>query len=355
MKIAREALDRSPPKPFELDIADIWIDVDANGERDEGENASQLLGPLLFSNRQLREMQLNSDFSAVIRFDEADADWLAAYTHVFSAIANFALAFDPTTVVREMREQRALLENAPQIEYTFDENALTEEIASLERQAASLEAEIEALQESSDASSRALNTARRNLIQVQEDIRLTKLRLPIGSLDVERRDAWIQDFRPTADVAYVVIQTLRNPPEVNRIRSVRTHLLKMIDHNKAFWEKVALETDDDLEWIPNPNQRAALGIELPEETGPTWLAVLQDAEDVLNGHLLVRHPLLPQGMGVDVSAYFERPRDLDLVPWLHGTAVYEFAAEGPMITQRRWLQFTRLMNGRGGLFAVFLN
>lgn len=97
---AREALDRLGSRDFALEIAlgDLWFDIDADGARDPGEDvatvAGMLLGPPASPGVDV--------IAPVIRFDTADGAWLSAYTHLLSALAEVALAYDPGPAVDEV-------------------------------------------------------------------------------------------------------------------------------------------------------------------------------------------------------------------------------------------------------------
>jgi hypothetical protein len=97
MAAAREplhGLDTGPDFTVEIRLADLWFDVNADGTRSPDEDLLQLLGPSLLGFRWF-----DRDPAApapVIRFDRADAAWLAAYTHLLEGVANTVLAYDPT-------------------------------------------------------------------------------------------------------------------------------------------------------------------------------------------------------------------------------------------------------------------
>lgn len=102
----------------EIDFADLWFDIDANGTRGEGEDAATVLGPILMG------WQWDSRDPAtplpVVRFDAADAAWLAAYTHLLQGISNTILAYDPTdAIARVLAANAAMQPMAQQSEY-FD-------------------------------------------------------------------------------------------------------------------------------------------------------------------------------------------------------------------------------------------
>jgi hypothetical protein len=81
---------------LDIRVGDLWFDIDADGTRDDGEAVFAVAGMSLAGIAPWG-MQMPPD--PVIRFDTADAAWLAAYTHFLSAFAEVALAFDPEPVV----------------------------------------------------------------------------------------------------------------------------------------------------------------------------------------------------------------------------------------------------------------
>ena len=129
----------------------------------------------------------------------------------------------------------------------------------------------------------------------------------------------------------------------------------MIAQNKVFWAALAQETDNDREWIPNPQQTSALPLRVDGDMAAGWQAILKDAEDLLEGRLLLPHPLLPSDIGINLKAFAEDPAPLDLLNWVHGIGAYPYAAKGPLITRQRWLAFQRLTRGNAAGFALFFN
>ncbi|EET47131.1 hypothetical protein [Thalassobium sp. R2A62] len=105
MTKARAALDQiSGDVALNLDLAELWLDIDANGTRNLGEGLGEL-GVLLALPAWESEAaieQLADSPLAVVRLDTADVHWLSAYTHLMSGTANLALAFDPTTALTDV-------------------------------------------------------------------------------------------------------------------------------------------------------------------------------------------------------------------------------------------------------------
>ncbi|MCB6178522.1 hypothetical protein LHP98_10300 [Rhodobacter sp. Har01] len=124
MQAARQDLAALPQgQDFALEVAfaDLWFDVNANGARDAGEDAGAILGPQLMG-WQWAERDPALPLP-VIRFDTADAAWLAAYAHLLSGISNVVLAYDPAEAIDRVIAARMSLKVAPPStgpDYSFD-------------------------------------------------------------------------------------------------------------------------------------------------------------------------------------------------------------------------------------------
>lgn len=92
---------------LEIDLSDIWFDVNGDGVRMDGEGAMDVLGPMLFDWRWSERDPATP--APVIRFDAADAAWLSAYTHLLGGTAEAILAYDPTDSLRAVVEANAAM------------------------------------------------------------------------------------------------------------------------------------------------------------------------------------------------------------------------------------------------------
>ncbi|MDO5614363.1 MAG: hypothetical protein Q4G14_14120 [Paracoccus sp. (in: a-proteobacteria)] len=90
---------------LDIDLADIWFDVNADGTREDGEGLIDIAGDLLGIGPAAPWAEPQP--VPVIRFDTADAAWLSAYTHLMSGTAQVVLAYDPTGPIRDAMETRA--------------------------------------------------------------------------------------------------------------------------------------------------------------------------------------------------------------------------------------------------------
>ncbi|WP_456386645.1 hypothetical protein [Profundibacter sp.] len=377
--------------PFNMVLQDIWFDVNANGTREEAESAFAILGPMVLGRRQYRNM-LKSDEAIpqlAIRFDNADHAWLMAYTNMLSGVGNLFMAFDPEPVLRDLANKRASLAEAPTIQNFYDPDVIAAEITTLK-------AELEVTKRQNDDLREQINTAQGELqrlkaeeketrdvvgkaliqadiVQVNSkikvlrdeqrtvsqarrfignEIRAAELKLPSGSSRIRRS---LKEQVATIDAIYVTIEALAQDPDPARIRAAYDNLRAMIHHNRIFWERLADETDNENEWIPNASQQSAMPFDIPPQLAEGWQNILSDVEATLEGKLLINHPLLPEGYGLSLPAYVANPSGLDLIGWIHGVDAYPYAAKGPRLTGQSWQAFRRLTRGNAGGFALFLN
>ena len=165
----------------------------------------------------------------------------------------------------------------------------------------------------------------------------------------------IASYATELDLVAMIIFALEQQPDAERARAARDHFLAMVADNRTFWARVARETDNDAEWIPNKAQVSALGLPVPPETGPRWLAVLSDAEKVLMGELLVPYWRLGPGAGLNIGAMFEDPPPLDPIGMIQGETFLPYAERGPLANTRALRDFEALVGGDAPLFMVWLN
>ena len=97
MAEARAQLEKIPQGSgfgAEVDLSKIWFDINTSGAMDPQETMFNL-GRMALQTR-------NTPQNTTVRFDRSDVDWLIAYTHIFSGVAELLLAFNPTEVIAEL-------------------------------------------------------------------------------------------------------------------------------------------------------------------------------------------------------------------------------------------------------------
>ena len=378
--VLKDAAEGGRVMPFDLTVQDLWFDVNSNGVREPDEGVVTALGPLLLGRGTMQRLARTDalDSPITVRFDKADHAWLTAYTYMLSGMGNLFVAFDPAPIIENLANRREMLSQAPTIPNSFDTDALMLEIAALNAKQRRLDREVkkqrerlqvlrnreQALREATPRDDAALRTVNEERIHIETEV-MAPLRQEQRFLQAEisaanaklngpvrgSRESWVQQM----DSFYVLLSALRQKPAADRIVAARDHWRAMLKENRLFWTMLQEEQDNDREWIPNPSQTSALGITVDQQTADAWQAILDDTEALLEGKLLMPHPLLPQGVGISLKAYAENPGPLDLLDWVHGIGAYEYAAKGPMISRQRWLAFNRLTGGNAGGFALFFN
>lgn len=153
----------------------------------------------------------------------------------------------------------------------------------------------------------------------------------------------------------ILTHVIETQPDPVRTRAVRRHLIAMIDANLGFWSRVADETDNDREWIPNDRQQSALPVPFPEGLGDGWQAVLADARKVLEGELLVPHHAFGPEAGINLKRLLDDPPPVDIIDWIHGGGLLDVIEEGPLIDSDSWRRFEALVSGRSAIYMVILN
>ncbi len=269
---------------LEIDLADLWFDIDSNGTRAPGEDALAVIGPMLLGWRW--DQRDPATAAPVIRFDAADAAWLSAYSHFLAGFGNVLLAYDPTVAITEVTTARA---------------------------------EIDALR------------------------------------GPPRNDLMLAGMEEFVDIAAIVLRALDQAPDADLAARARTDWLAMIADNRTFWRRVAVETDNANEWIPNDRQTTALGFTLPPDTGTVWQGVLSDAEALLTGTRLAPYVWLGDDAGVNVSRLFTDPRPIDVAAWIQGLGALPYLEKGTLVSPENLMIFADMMQGEVLLYMVMLN
>jgi hypothetical protein len=188
-----------------------------------------------------------------------------------------------------------------------------------------------------------------------DEVFATRTKLAALNQDLTMGNAMDMQFGSFIDGFAAVQAALDQQPDVERAKQAREHLLAMVQANRDFWRLVKVETDNDSEWIPNDNQTAALGFQLPKDTGVVWMSVLEDGEKLLNGELLIPYWRLGTGAGLNLKTMFENPPAVNLMGWVQGRAAMPYAERGQRVSAENWRRFEQMMSGQGMIFAFLIN
>lgn len=269
-----------------VNLADLWFDVNGNATRDPEEGLLDIAGPALLGWQWTQRDPATP--APVIRFDVADAAWLAAYAHGLQAISQVVLAYDPTEPVARILATRARLqEHGP---------------------------------------------------------------LPPDML-FGSQNGGLDSF----DMIALALATLNQQPDAARMVAARDNLLAAVGQNRIFWTRVAAETDNQAEWLPNDKQTSALGPTVPPGTGAVWQGVLADGEALLKGEKLVPYWRSGDGAGINLAKVFTEPRPVDVPGWIQGWAAMPYYQAGETVSAENWGRFESLIGGDAMLMGLWLN
>lgn len=143
--------------------------------------------------------------------------------------------------------------------------------------------------------------------------------------------------------------------EPERLRSALRRLSTVTQESRLTWQAVLAETDNELEWLPNPDQQSVIGVQLTQAQIEGWLGFLDELDQIVAGDLLVPYWRVQDGRGVNMRRVFLEPRTLDLLLWIQGSAATPYLEEGELSSPETWGQLQRLFDGNFLNFAVWIN
>ncbi|HEV7275340.1 MAG TPA: hypothetical protein VGN80_03545 [Devosiaceae bacterium] len=231
----------------DIDVLGIRLDIDGNGTGEAGEVLATLLGLAAAApgnpERPMRppggEAGSRADpaeampGALVVGFDRADAIWLAGYTQILAAQADFLLAHD--------------------FEATFD--------AAFHR------------------------------LFPQAGLPMQDHTTGSGQLMMDpESDGAIADL-------IAAVHTFSWPvSEPDRLRRVRERMQAVTALSRQNWKAILAETDDHLELLPAPHQTPLLGAPVTEEMVAAWMEALDTTDSILAGELLLPHWRFERGI-----------------------------------------------------------
>lgn len=271
-----------------VDVMKVRIDVDGDGKITDGESIGGVLASM-FGAPVPDAAAPPPD--TTIGFDRADAIWLAGYTQIVAAQADFLLAHDFHELVDATFHRLFPKAGLPMQDYMHSTSTLM--------------------------------------------------------LDPESDNA-------IAD-ALAAIHTLSFPvAEPQRLKHVLARLMDVTALSRRNWEAILAETDDNRELIPNPRQTPLMQ-EAPvtDETVSAWLATLDTADKVLRGELLIPHWRFQKGF--DLKSYFENATRTDLVMLITGRDALPFLKDGPIASADSFAEANRVFGDALWGYAFWFN
>jgi hypothetical protein len=231
----------------------------------------------------------------VVAFDQTDALWLRAYTHLLRGLADILLAHDGGE----------LFGATGQLFFTRADTAFARLVAERGIKRTGFEAE-----------------------QIADLIAL------VHGVDL-----------PVTDPA--------------RLARAREELLAMVRLSRATLASAAAETDDDREWLPSPAQNSVFGLRLNTEQSAAWSGVLAEFEALLEGKKLLPHwRFAAKGegnYGINLRRVFEESRRTDLIGYAQGAAALPYFETGSTTSLATWRELVRVFGGNFLGYALWIN
>ena len=167
-----------------------------------------------------------------------------------------------------------------------------------------------------------------------------------------------EDVFPNAFLDAIALVHLITLPVIDRDRPAAAlgHLQQVTALSRQTWELYRQETDDDHEWIPNPNQTGVIpGVPVTPEMIDQWLAFLDEADTILAGDRLLPFWRGTEPVGLNLQRIFTEPETFDAVRWAQGTAAAPYLETGTLTDPDFWWQLMAAFDGRFLFFALWFN
>lgn len=139
--------------------------------------------------------------------------------------------------------------------------------------------------------------------------------------------------------------------EPELMKSALHHLENVVDQSHTSWRWIMAETDDDHEWLPNPNQTGVIpNARVTKEMVEAWGECMTEAGAILHGDILIPFWRTKSREGINLRKVFLQPTALDVVYWVQGTAATPYLETGRCTEPELW---NRLMDVFGHNFPGY--
>lgn len=249
----------------------LHVDIDGDGTVSEQETIGALISTILGSSPSEPEPP-----QVTIGFDRADAIWLAGYTQVLAAQADFLLAHDFRAMVDSSFHRIFPRAGLPMQDF--------------------------------------MNSTGSLMLDPQSDTAI-------------------------ADALAIIHGLSWAVTEPERLKGVLARLRHVTELSRENWKAILAETDDNHELVPSPRQAGLVpDARVTDEQVAAWHASLDTVDQILDGRLLLPHWRFQHGF--DLRAYFETAQRTDLVMILTGYDALPFLRDGPIASAESFRALT---------------
>ncbi|MBD2487279.1 hypothetical protein [Aulosira sp. FACHB-615] len=164
------------------------------------------------------------------------------------------------------------------------------------------------------------------------------------------------DFDIITDI--VAFVHLMNFPvaEPERLTTAMENLRTVTALSRQSWDLILAETDNDREWLPNPQQKGVIpNAVVTKPMIDEWLNFLNETDALLTGQKLVPLWRKREVRGINLNKVFTQPQTFDLVLWVQGTAPAPYLELGKLTDTNTWLRLLEVFRGQFFQFAAWFN
>ncbi len=135
----------------------------------------------------------------------------------------------------------------------------------------------------------------------------------------------------------------------------REEFQSMIATSRLCWQQVLAETDNQREWLPSPTQTGPGDSSITQAQIDGWMLVLAELDAIAEGEKLLPHWRVRPGFGINLDKLVDSPPELDMVLWIHGSAMIPFIEEGAVSDDATWENLTAPFGPGFMQFAIWSN
>ncbi len=179
--------------------------------------------------------------------------------------------------------------------------------------------------------------------------------------DKPRKDAsreWDREIFPIFD-AVALLHTIRwRLVEPARMETALHHWEMVTAQSKESWQWILAETDNDHEWLPNPNQDSVIpNAKLSYPMIESWLSMMEESRKLLAGETLI--PFWrgsDDTVGINLRKFFLMPPDrFDFVLLVQGADEAPYLEHGKLTKVKVWHRVTEAFDRNFPGFAFWIN
>jgi len=322
----------APEIDLQLNIGLIRLDLNGDGKGSEEEAFWRIFAAVAGAGGWLDEKAAEK---LITDFDSSDVPWLQAYCHLLMGIAEFPLAHD---------WQEAFDATFPSIFH------MPKSLAYLKTE----EALAEARKRLSEIGGRPPYPSKPATMSRQEWHDSDEWKKYIRKQNIYQFDRDRKKYIAFADLIAFIHLNHWPVIEPERMADALHHLEAMVRLSRENWKRILAETDNNNEWIPNPNQTGVLPqMEVTQARVDGWQKVLDEFEAILNGTKLIPHWRFEEG--INMRRMFLEPRTFDIVLLIQGSAALPYLEKGELTNDRTWDQIKTLMGGEFFRYFIWFN